>query len=211
MSASCQYSIEAILFDADGVVQRHAVDWRDALGNVLGLTDRPLDEFLTDVFSAERPALTGQSEFAEALSEVLVRWRCHGSLGDVLRVWTMIEVEPEVVEAIQRLRRTGVACYLASNQQWHRARHMSEALRYCRLFDREFYSCAMGLSKPDPDYFRAILKEIQLPPSRVLFLDDHAINIKVARQLGLHASLFSAESGSGALYSTLREFGIYLT
>jgi putative hydrolase of the HAD superfamily len=201
-------TIAAILFDADGVLQRQAVDWRDALGKVLGWTDSPLDDFLADIFAAERPALTGHLEFAAALSEVLARWRCHGSLDDALRVWTMIQVETKIVEVVQRLRQSGVSCYLASNQQSHRSRHMSEVLGYGRLFDREFYSCAMGLAKPDPDYFRAILHEIRLPPSRVLFLDDHASNVNAARQVGLHASLFSLDLGSGALHITLREFGI---
>jgi putative hydrolase of the HAD superfamily len=204
-------TIEAILFDADGVVQRQAVEWRDALGKVLGSTDSQLDGFLSDVFAAERPALTGKCEFKEALSEVFARWRCHGSLEDALGVWTMIDVQLEVVEAIRWLRQTGVSCYLATNQQSYRARHMSEALGYCSLFDREFYSCAMGLAKPDPDFFRAILKEIQLPPGGVLFLDDHEINVYSARQVGLHASLYSSQSGSDSLHDTLREFGIKVT
>jgi HAD superfamily hydrolase (TIGR01509 family) len=204
-------AIEAILFDADGVVQRQAVPWREALGKVLGTTDGTVDDFLSDVFAVEHPLLTSQSEFAAALGQVLARWRCVGSLDDALRVWTMIKVNEEVVEAIQRVRHAGVPCCLATNQQSYRAQYMSETLEYRRLFDREFYSCNMGVAKPNPDFFRAILEDLSLPAGNVLFLDDHEANVSSARQVGLHACVFATVSGSAALSGLLGEFGIGLS
>jgi putative hydrolase of the HAD superfamily len=199
--------IRAVLFDADGVIQRPAADWQSRLEKVLGPA-RDLDAFVRDVFAAERPALTGRSDFVRALLEVLSRWQCHGTLDDALDVWTMIEVEAEIVHAIQELRRTGTRCYLATNQESYRARHMSEALGYADLFDQEFYSCRIGLMKPDAEYFGTVLREIELPPGNVLFLDDHQANVDSAQRVGLHAAVFTAEAGSDALYRTLREFGV---
>jgi putative hydrolase of the HAD superfamily len=204
-------AIEVILFDADGVVQRQSAPWRDALGDLLGSTDGALDDFLSDVFAVEHPLLTSQSEFAAVLGQVLARWGCVGSLDDALRVWTMIKVDEEVVQAIQRVRHTGVSCCLATNQHLYRARYMSETLEYDRLFDREFYSCNMGVAKPNPDFFRAILEDLRLPADNVLFLDDHEANVSSARQVGLHASVFDAASGTEALSGMLGEFGIVLS
>ena len=184
--------IDAVLFDADGVIQRMTSDWLPVLAGVLGSSEK-LDEFVADVSAAERRALTGQVDFREILSEVLSRWQCRGTLEDVIGVWTMIEVEDGMVDAIVALRKAGVRCYLTTNQQPHRARYMSETLGYAGLFDREFYSCRIGLMKPDPQYFVTILREIDLPPGRVLFLDDHEVNVDSARQVGIRAVVFAPD------------------
>ena len=199
--------IEAVLFDADGVIQRPLETRRNKLGEVLG-SSRDVGEFLTDVSALEQTALEGQSNFTEALSKLLSRWKCPGTLGDFLDAWTMIEVAPGIADTIGILKRNGVACYLATNQVPYRARYMSEALGYRDLFDREFYSCHIGMKKPDGAYFRAILDVIGVPPSRVLFLDDHRVNVDSAREEGLHAAVFSLEAGLGALHRILEEFGI---
>ena len=170
--------------------------------------DDDLDGFLEDVFEAEVPALDGRSDFTEAFSQVLSRWKCQGTLEDALDAWTMIEVDTRITDTVRDLKRNGVGCYLATNQEPHRARHMSEALGYRSLFDREFYSCHLGVMKPDGAYFRAILSEIGVRPSNLLFLDDHAVNVAAARKVGLHAAEFSLEAGPEALGRILREFGI---
>jgi HAD superfamily hydrolase (TIGR01509 family) len=122
----------------------------------------------------------------------------------------MIRVNTEVLQVVQDLRRTGVKCYLATNQQSYRARYMSEVLGYADRFDGAFYSCQLRLIKPDVEYFRAVLSEIGLPPDRVLFLDDHQANVDAAQSAGLHAAVFTAEGGSNALHRTLQEFGVYV-
>jgi len=71
--------IEAVLFDTDGVIQKPAVDLRNKLGEMLGCSES-VDESVSDVFAAERPALTGQSDFSAALSEVLTRRECSGTV-----------------------------------------------------------------------------------------------------------------------------------
>ena len=101
-----------------------------------------------------------------------------------------------MLDAIRVLRQIGVSCYLATNQELHRARHMSETLGFANLFDGEFYSCRLGLAKPDPEYFRAIVGELKIAPNRVLFLDDHEVNVRAARTVGLHATEFAGEAGA---------------
>jgi putative hydrolase of the HAD superfamily len=182
--------IEAVLFDADGVVQGQAVGWREAFEKLLGSRRASeVDEFMRDVFAVEQPALIGQGEFGEALADVLTKWRCQGDLDDALRTWTMIEVYAEVLEAIHRLRKSGLVCCLATNQQAHRAVHMSRTLGYCKLFDREFYSCDIGSMKPDHQYFLRVLREVKLPAAKVarrLCMHD---DVRFQEELVCHAFL----------------------
>ena len=122
----------------------------------------------------------------------------------------MIEVDPEIADAVRALRRMGIACHLATNQESHTARYMSEVLGYSDLFDREFCSCQIGVMKPAGAYFRAILKEIRVEPSHVLFLDDNQVNVDSARKVGLHAAVFTLEAGLNELHRILGEFGIHV-
>jgi HAD superfamily hydrolase (TIGR01509 family) len=202
-------NIDAVLFDADGVIQRPSAKTRDAWLELLG-PGRDVDAFVAALFQAERPALEGQADFVEALTGLLVEWECRGSLNDALAAWTMIEVDPDVPRIVRTLRRSGVGCYLATNQESHRALCMSGKLGYRDLFDREFYSCRMGVMKPSIAYFEKILKELDLTPARVLLLDDHAPNVDSAREVGFHGAEISLEGDAGQLVRTLGLFGIHV-
>ncbi len=121
----------------------------------------------------------------------------------------MIEVVPEMLERIRALRDSGVSCHLASNQEPNRARQMSETLGYRALFEREFYSCRMGVAKPDGAYFEKILHELRLAADRVLFFDDRASNVDGARSVGLLAERFDlSESRPGDLDTILEGYAL---
>lgn len=203
-------NIKAILFDADGVMQKRPDGWRDSLPALLGCDGDP-EVLIIDLYTAELSALNGQSDFIAILSDLLIRGNCRATLDDALRVWTMIETDSKMVEAVRTLRRNGVACYLASNQELYRARYMSEVLGYSDLFDKEFYSCWMGTQKPLATYFHAILEDIQLAPNDVLFIDDHQINVDGARRVGLHAATFDLRTDRTGFPGILRQFGVRLT
>jgi putative hydrolase of the HAD superfamily len=199
--------IQAVLFDADGVIQRRSPGWKGALGQVLGFNGDPV-EFMKEVYTAETPALEGRTDFAEALSRILARWNCRASLDDALREWTNLEVDSSIAATVAALRQSGIACHLATNQEAIRARHMSKVLGYGELFEREFYSCKLGVMKPKGAYFRCVLREIGIPAAHVLFLDDHQVNVDSAREAGLHATVFHLEMGSDRLYRIMGEFGV---
>ena len=172
--------------------------------------DHDVEEFIAALFEAESPALAGGSDFVAAVSDLVVRWQCQGGLQEVLRVWTMIEPDAEVVQVVRALRRNGFRCCLATNQESYRASYMSHQLGYRHLFDREFYSCRMGITKPEPGYFRSIVDELGVAAANVLFLDDREDNVRGAQEAGLNAAQFLIDSGSQNLVRTVHHFGINL-
>jgi putative hydrolase of the HAD superfamily len=201
--------IRAILFDADGVVQRPPAQERRAWQELIG-AGRDVDEFVAAVFEVEHAALEGGSDFVAGLSRLLVEWHCHGTLKEALAAWTMIEPDAGVTGIVQVLRRSGLTCCLTTNQESHRASYMSVQLGYRDLFDREFYSCRMGIAKPAPAYFRTIVDELDVSPASVLFLDDHEANVSSARKAGLNAVQFLLHSDSLNLTRTLADFGVHV-
>jgi len=106
---------------------------------------------------------------------------------EVLHAWTAIDVDRELLEIICTLKHAGLRCCLATNQEECRAQYMSDTLDYRSLFAKQFYSCELGLSKPDPAYFRSILATLDLSPERVLFINDTQINVAAAAAIGIRA------------------------
>jgi putative hydrolase of the HAD superfamily len=53
------------------------------------------------------------------------------------------------------------------------------------LFDYRFLSFELGLVKPDPDVFEHVVRTVGASPGRLLFLDDNALNVEAAREIGL--------------------------
>jgi FMN phosphatase YigB (HAD superfamily) len=64
-----------------------------------------------------------------------------------------------------------------------------------RVFERHYYSCQMGMRKPDAEIFERVLQENNLDKSRTLFIDDSIQHVEGAIRTGLHAELLKVESG----------------
>jgi putative hydrolase of the HAD superfamily len=85
---------------------------------------------------------------------------------------------------------------------------MSDVIGYRDLFHREFYSCQIGIAKPDIGFFKFILSELDVPPTSVLFVDDREENVASASEAGLQASLFPVAGGAAAKATILTRIGL---
>jgi putative hydrolase of the HAD superfamily len=200
--------VRAVLWDADGVLQHLPAGWEASMRPVVGHLVDDVEAFLAEAFAAERPALTGDARWVEVLPGLLEKWGIGDSYDDALQVWLTIEPVAETREIVTALRQTGVRCYLATNQDEHRGRHMHENLGYADLFDDTFYSFELRVAKPDPAYFRAILDRLGLPAGEVLFVDDNATNVESARSVGLRAEQWHVDDGVPVLREHLRRHGL---
>ncbi|MFI5697879.1 HAD family hydrolase [Kribbella sp. NPDC051586] len=196
-------AVTAVLFDADGVLQRPSSDWWARLSSLV-----PADgeAFVADLMAAEKPSLVGKGDFRDAVADVLRRWNSPASVEEAVEPWSWFMAEPEVVSLIGSLRSAGVGCHLATNQHAYRRAIMQDERGYGEWFDRTFYSCDLGLAKPDPAYFRAILGSLGVPASSVLFIDDNVANVEGALSVGLRAEHYDLSAGVPALASLLRRY-----
>lgn len=188
-------AIEVVLFDADGVLQSIPAGRHAALAALLPPGEEGVEEFIQEIFEVERPALAGEGDLVRDMQALLRR---HGSTAapcEILRLLNTIHVHAEILDIVRRIQEIGITCHLTSNQQRHRATYMSEELGYKEHFDQEFYSCDLGHAKPSQEYFEHVLNSIGVPPGRVLFLDDHEVNVSSARKLGIWASTFQLHRG----------------
>lgn len=57
-------------------------------------------------------------------------------------------------------------------------------------FDAIYASHELGWAKPEPAFYRAILRQEGVRPKEALFIDDTQANVDGAKRLGLHAVIF---------------------
>lgn len=115
------------------------------------------------------------------------------------------------MEAFHRVRREGyrflpgmrellealdgdVRRYIASNYPvW--IDQMGTQFEFERYFDGVYASCHLGVRKPDPRFYTAILDDLQASPQRCLFVDDRRDNCDAAAAVGMDVHLFDGADG----------------
>ena len=56
-------------------------------------------------------------------------------------------------------------------------------------FDEVYYSCRMGMRKPDKEIFETVLRKNKLKPEETIFIDDSIQHVQGAGQCGINAHL----------------------
>jgi putative hydrolase of the HAD superfamily len=201
-------SLRAVLFDADGVLQHMRVEWRETIGEQSGEDGHDAERLLNAIAHAEKPTMTGEVDLAHSLTRVIDDHDADLEAEDVIDAWHQIETDPGMLEGVRSLAGRGLILALTTNQSPPRARWMRANLPYGELFDAHFYSCELGLAKPDPAYFTHVLDTLGLEPQQALFMDDTRENVEAAAALGIRAELFARDGGRPELDRILRGHGL---
>lgn len=204
--------VHTLLLDADGVLQWPTPGW---LEKWRPFARGDLEGFMAEMFAVELPALRGEEPLQESVERFLRETgRDPGAVDEICSPWRMIDLFEPAFDLIAQIRAAGVEVYLASNQQQFRRDVMLD-LGYADHFDGLFFSCDLGVAKPDPDYFRAILRELDRGPEGVVFIDDRHDNVAAAATVGIsahhhdvHDSHAEDEFGIANLTSVLRSAGV---
>jgi len=61
-----------------------------------------------------------------------------------------------------------------------------EKFKLNEIFSLFVSSCFVGLRKPEMDIYKLSLEITQKPPGECCFIDDRALNLECAKQLGMH-------------------------
>jgi len=73
------------------------------------------------------------------------------------------------------------------------------------IFSLFVSSCFVGLRKPEPDIYRLALEITQKRPEECCFIDDRALNLEVAKRMGMHTIEMD---NAGELRSELQKLGV---
>ncbi|GIL56821.1 hypothetical protein Vafri_12128 [Volvox africanus] len=108
---------------------------------------------------------------------------------------------------LSRLKTAGFELHAMSNYPaWFRL--IEEKLRPSDYLHWTFVSCEgpmKGLRKPSAQAFEVCVKTLDLPPDKLIFVDDRKVNVEAACTVGLDGILFQ---GAGALEAELMRRGL---
>ena len=96
------------------------------------------------------------------------------------------EIRPAMVDAIRSCRTKYKTACLTNNFTRAEAVLSEEVAGVYRLFDAILESRVLGVRKPDPRFYELACAALDVEPNECVFLDDLGVNLKPARQLGMH-------------------------
>ena len=110
-----------------------------------------------------------------------------------------------IVDALRRCKQAGWVLVLVTNNVQPLAQRAESAWLF-ELFDDVVESCLVGLRKPEPKFYELALERAGVDAAEVVMLDDLGINLKPARQLGMHTiKVADPAVAAGELLSLLGE------
>jgi putative hydrolase of the HAD superfamily len=181
---------EWVLFDYGGVLCRdQSAGDRRAIEAAAGVEDP--DRFWAGYWSLRRPYDEGTLSPADYWSRVVGT-----DVGDRLGAIEAVDVaswshpNEETLALARRLAGRGTRLALLSNCPEPMAVAI-DGMSWTDLIPDRFYSCRLGLTKPDPAIYQKVLTALGARPRDVTFVDDRPPNVAAAAALGMRALLFT--------------------
>jgi putative hydrolase of the HAD superfamily len=96
------------------------------------------------------------------------------------------EIRPEMVNAIRSCGTKYKTGCLTNNFTRAEAILSVEVAEVYSLFDAILESRVLGVRKPDRRFYELACEALDVEPNECVFLDDLGVNLKPARELGMH-------------------------
>lgn len=182
--------IKAVIFDADGVLINGEM-FSVQLARKYGITTDKTLPFFNGIF---KDCIIGKADLKEVLPPYLKEWGWGKTVEDFLDYWFKSEhnIDLELVNFIKELRKQGIKCYLATNQEKHRVNYMLGKMGFSEVFDKIYASAHLGHKKPSFEFYTKVMDDLNgIKKEEVLFWDDSPENVEAANEFGINAELYS--------------------
>lgn len=182
-----------IIFDLGGVILDVDYNLTRIAFEKLGVID--FDEMYSQ---ANADKLFQKLETGEITDDMFYKEfnRCtnlHLSDEEIRKAWNamLLSFREKSLQFLERIRPT-YKTYLLSNTNYVHIAAFKETLHQQigvktleEYFDQAFYSCEIGLRKPELACYDWVLKNVDIEPAETLFIDDSFHNIEGAKKAGL--------------------------
>lgn len=181
-----------ILIDVDGVVVRPRNRYfSETLAEKQNI---PLDEVLPFFKGEYKKAQIGEVDIREILPPYLTKWNWQGSIEDFLTFWFESEKDLDhgILDMVKNLRENGDRVHLASDNEANRAKYLMENVGLQDSFDSAFFSCDLGVTKSDPNFFVKVAEKLGVKTSDLKYWDDDQKNVDIAEKVEVNAHLYTS-------------------
>lgn len=204
--------IKNIIFDLGGVIIN--LDIAATIQAFNDLSDVPFEQIYTqakqnDLFNAFDKGTISEFDFFEALRKEI---RFNGPDELIYAAWNkmLLDVPQERLDLLIDAKQNYRTYLLSNTNETHIAvfEHDLYQTRGVRnfndYFDHVYYSCRMGMRKPDAEIFNYVLTKNKMLPSETVFIDDSEQHVKAAGELGINAYLLPPNMEVGTLLKELQ-------
>jgi putative hydrolase of the HAD superfamily len=187
--------IKAIIYDADGMVITPPMMFSEYLGSLQKIPTDSVIYFFTHEF---KQCLLGQLDLKVALEPYVSKWNWDKGVEALIKLWHEYENCPnqEVLASVMKLRKRGVICVLATNQDIYRTQYMDSEMGINKYFDMVFVSCELGLLKPEAEFLEKVYRDLQTmgvkDKNEVQYWDDREKYVGQAKLFGFQGHIYSS-------------------
>jgi len=181
------YGVRAIIFDLDGTLIDSQLDLVLSVNAMLEHMGREphVHEKICGFIGNGAPTLVrralgddvSEADVAKGLTYFLEYYRAH--------MLDNTDVYPGVREALVQLQQYPMA--VLTNKPVHFSRAIVQGLNLSRYFRYVYGGNSFETKKPDPQGAQILLRELQAAPHEAMMVGDSDVDIKTARNAGMHA------------------------
>ncbi len=186
-------SVKHIIFDLGGVFLNIDFQLTNQAFTALGVPN--FNEMFTQHFSNPLFELLEMGKISEAAFYDAFRAASNTQLNNqqIKTAWNalLLDFPPERIEWLHSIKdKYNVYLFSNTNQIHHDCfieifAQQFPGKNFDAYFKKAYYSQHLGLRKPYPESFQAIIEEQGLIPAETLFIDDTIKNVEAAQLLGL--------------------------
>ena len=186
-----------VVFDYGEVLSMSQSE-HDKLG-ILGIAGAEAEPFWAAYWKHRDDLDQGTVSVPDYWARVAVELGLEFAPAQVQQLWaadfrSWISVEPGTVALLQELADGGTRLALLSNAGFD----FGDAFRnapFSTLFEKVFVSAELGLLKPDAAIYRHVVEELGIEPEQLVFIDNKAVNVDGATDLGATGHVFTDVHG----------------
>jgi HAD superfamily hydrolase (TIGR01509 family) len=198
--------VKVMLFDFGGVLGNNDNEWKTTfieISDVTGLTSKELDE----LFFTRWPELKVGTKDVSYVWE-LISANSKKSV-DPIKLEEIYEnnicVDKVVIEIAIKLKNSDYQMAILANaaKRWMDVK--IEKFNLNKIFEKIYSSADLGMKKPDLNVYEHVIKDLNVAPEEILFIDNLERNTLVAEKLGIKCIVFK---NAEQLKEDLEKFGI---
>jgi len=151
-----------------------------------------LDQWLDSIDSVYADAIEGKISKEKTLK--IISRNNHVSMEEIERLFKIsyrkqFEQNKQLFEQVFKLKHGGYKIAVLSDQ-WPVSKEALMPKKLYKEFDEVVVSCDVGARKPNPEIYKILLKKLNLPAKKCLFIDNQKWNLVPAKKLGFKIILF---------------------